>query len=136
MTVQSLDIRKIALVATLSAITAVFALLALSPSAEAQGLPAICDEYPELPQCDVEPQPPVDHPPGDHHDRGHGDFRDFGDGDGSADSGAKGELPFTGYPLTSLILLILALLVIGLTIRAYVAARQRMRPSGSDRAAP
>jgi hypothetical protein len=38
-----------------------------------------------------------------------------------------GELPFTGYPLTPLILIILALLAAGLTARAVSANAERRR---------
>ena len=41
--------------------------------------------------------------------------------------GNGGELPFTGYPLTPLLLLLLLLLAAGLAIRAYLAVRGRMR---------
>ncbi|GEM_PF-3077918 len=40
--------------------------------------------------------------------------------------GQGGELPFTGYPLTPLILLLLILLAAGLGLRAYVALRDRL----------
>lgn len=45
----------------------------------------------------------------------------------SANAGKGGSLPFTGYPMTPLILLLLLLLLLGLLVRMYVAVRQRMR---------
>jgi hypothetical protein len=85
-------------------------------AASAQGLPAICDEYPNLPIC-------VEDQPGD----GNQPTGDEGAGP-TADRGvAKGELPFTGYPLTPLILLLLLLLLLGMAIRAYVEIRDRRR---------
>jgi hypothetical protein len=41
-------------------------------------------------------------------------------------AGEGGELPFTGYPVTPLILLLLMLLAAGLMIRTYLAARDRL----------
>lgn len=108
---------------------AFFAALAVSsagtPIASA-GQPPICDEYPDLPQCaedepgDDDREPREDAGPGGGGGAGPaGPTGDAGDGDG--------ELPFTGYPLTSLLLLLLALLAAGLAVRSYLAARNRLR---------
>lgn len=100
-------------------------LLLGATSADAQ-TPAACEEY-EVPPC------------GD----GDGDDDDDGDGDNvgpgstggaSGDGGGDGDgaLPFTGYPLTGLILLFLVLLLLGLTIRAGVALRERLARNPSS----
>jgi len=103
----------IAIGALVAMVVACMFLAAASP-AQAQG-PAICDEYPELPICDDGGG--GDNPDGDG-DTGPGGFSGgTGDGDGS--------LPFTGYPLTGLILLLLLLLAAGLALRGGVALRDR-----------
>ena len=83
------------------------------------GLPAICDQYPNLPECEENVTPPGEQP---------GD-----EGGPTAEQGAAGELPFTGYPLTPLILLLLALLLAGLAIRTYLAVRDRLADDNSLR---
>ena len=106
--------------AFLALLVGLFALATAAP-ASAQDLPAICDEYPELPECEVRPDPPDPDP-----DPPEGPTADDGDGDGD------GELPFTGYPLTGLILLFLILLAIGLAIRAGTAIRERIARGPSN----
>jgi hypothetical protein len=54
---------------------------------------------------------------------GSGPTGNLGDGDGS--------LPFTGYPMTPLILFVLALLATGLAMRGFVTIRERIRARGS-----
>ena len=122
----TLSSKRLAILAALA--IAFFAALAASsagtPIASA-GQPPICDEYPDLPQCEEDVnQPPEeprddDEPDEDEDAAPVGPSGDAGDGDG--------ELPFTGYPLTSLMLLLLALLAIGLAIRSYLAIRDRLR---------
>lgn len=98
----------------------------LASDANAQ-LPAICEQYPNLPQCDQGPG------------GGGGGNQPGDDGTGpagvqspSAASSGGGELPFTGYPITPLLLLLLALLLTGLALRAYLAIRDRhTRPQRS-----
>lgn len=91
-------------------------LLLLPPSQASAGVPAICEEYPNLPQCE------------EGGGGGGGNEDPDEDAGGAGPTGdADGELPFTGYPLTSLLLLLLALLVAGLTLRAYLAIRGRAR---------
>lgn len=79
--------------------------------------PAICEDYPDLPVCDE----------GD--DGNNPDDEDDNDEDQGPTTGgggdADGSLPFTGYPITDLLLLLAALLATGLAIRAYLAIRQR-----------
>lgn len=101
----------------LGALATVVAISMTAPSAaSAQGLPSICDEYPNLPVCD--PEPPV--PPGGEEG-----------GPTAEDQGVdKGELPFTGYPMTPLLLLLLLLLLLGVAIRAYLEMRDRVRARG------
>lgn len=109
-----------------------------SPVASAQLFkPAICNQYPDLPQCqDTGPTNNNGHHHHHHHgngptnDNGNGPTNNLGNGP-SANAGNSGTLPFTGYPLTPLILLLLILLLIGLTIRAYIAVRDRL--DGSTR---
>lgn len=100
--------------AALAVLALALAVSMTAPSAaSAQGLPSICDEYPNLPICEE--------PTGGHHNPA----------GPTADQGvAQGELPFTGYPLTPLILLLLLLLLLGLALRAYVEARDRIRARG------
>ena len=126
----------------------------LAGTASAQQ-PAICDQYPQLPQCE---QPTGGGGGGDLDDDGAlDDDGDLDEGQGPAGeegagpgglpgaggpaagtgAGADGELPFTGYPLTPLVLLLLVLLLAGLAVRGYIAARERRRlrheagPSGT-----
>ncbi len=125
---------------------AAFALAAALAGSAAAQQPAVCDQYPQLPQCQ---QPTAGGDglqipgPSDQDDEDRGPIESAGgpspgDGGGGplagaggpvADVGddARGELPFTGYPLTPLILLFLVLLAAGLAIRAYIAARERWR---------
>ncbi len=126
--------RRMAAMGAILALFAAIVAFSAAPSTAEAGLPAICAEYPDLPKCDEDPG-------------GGGDGNDFcdlnpdaprcegvepvpgGGGNGpSADPGStNGSLPFTGYPLTPLLLLMLILLLIGLTIRAYLAIRDRVR---------
>jgi len=100
------------------------ALLLMPSVAPAQ---SICEQYPNLPVC-VEP----DDGGGDRDGDDDGDEDVAGAGAGASAGGdGDGELPFTGYPLTPLLLLLLALLLAGLTIRAYLAARERRAGRGS-----
>jgi hypothetical protein len=84
-------------------------------------LPSACDEYDD-PTC-IGPVDEVDPDDGtgnndDGGDQGPSGIAGSGDGDGS--------LPFTGYPLTGLILLLLVLLAAGLAIRGGIAMRERL----------
>ncbi|MGH2950967.1 MAG: hypothetical protein ACRDKX_02850 [Solirubrobacterales bacterium] len=128
-------------VLALAAAAAVLALSAvLAASASAQQ-PAICEQYPQLPECQgngvVVPEGPNN--PDNQFNPNQGPDGDEsipgvpisfpGDGGPSAGpgAGAGGALPFTGYPLTPLLLLLLILLAAGLLIRGYLAARERWR---------
>lgn len=118
--------------AALIALFAALALASTSPSTAIAGEPAICDQYPDLPQCekggngggtfcDRNPDSPRcdEGVPG-------GRGPDSG-GAGPSGDASNGELPFTGYPLTPLLLLLVILLAAGLTIRSYLAARDGLR---------
>lgn len=97
-------------------------LVAAAPASAQGGLPAICDEYPNLPECQPLPQPPDDDPrPDADDDEGPSAGVGATGGGGSGD----GKLPFTGYPVTGLVLLLLGLLTLGLMIRGAVALRER-----------
>lgn len=95
---------------------ALVALAVAAAPANAQ-LPDICDQYPNLPVCQA-PDDADDEVPA-------GPTGEPGDREG-------GTLPFTGYPLTPLILLALLLLLLALLIRAYAEVRERWR-SGAAR---
>jgi hypothetical protein len=100
---------------------------ALATPATAQD-PAVCQQY-NPPNCEGSVGPAGAE--GSSTDDGTGDLVAFLDldeaGTGGASGETSGELPFTGYPLTSLILLLLVLLALGLAVRAYLAARDRLR---------
>lgn len=72
---------------------------------------AACDQYDNCPPTNPPTNPPDNQPNG-------------GAGPGG---GEGGELPFTGYPVTPLILLLLLLLATGAALRTYVAVRDRMQ---------
>ena len=131
----------------------------LAVAAPASALPAICDEYPDLPVCSEStggggdgsgddvgsaeasggPDIPVgSDTTGGGNDGGAGSETGSTDAGGSASSaggtGSGGELPFTGYPLTTLLLLMLLLLALGLAIRAGVAIHDRLGGRGREAA--
>ncbi len=113
----------IALVAAFSLAFAFSAILAQSASAQGPGS-ALCDRYPELPQCQDD----------DGDDDGDDDDKNPSGGGGNPstdDDGPSGNLPFTGYPLGALTLLLVLLLVAGLTLRAYLAVRDRIAGDGT-----
>lgn len=128
----TLSSRRLAILAALA--VAFFAALAASSvgtQTASAGQPPICSEYPDLPQCEEgggnggeNPNPPQEEPD---------DEGGAGGGPGAGPTGdaGGGELPFTGYPLTSLMLLLLILLATGLAIRSYLAVRDRLRSGHS-----
>ncbi len=82
-------------------------------------LPAICEQYPDLDICIG----PTDNAQDD---------GDFGPGAGNGGNGdSNGTLPFTGYPMNALMLLLVALLAAGLGTRGYVAVRERAQRNSS-----
>ena len=116
----------IALATLLLALAATFAFTAAAADpAFAQQAP-ICAEYPGLPQCEEPATGGGGDTPGGTNTGGENAVP----GSGAATGEADGTLPFTGYPLTPLLLLLLVLLATGLTIRAYLAIRDRVRERG------
>lgn len=113
-------------------------ILAFAASASAQGSD-ICAQYPDLPQC-VEPiDDGGDNDLGNGGGAGGGSLGSGGGGGGtlagsSGDAGA--ELPFTGYPLSPVVLICLILLVAGITARAGLAIRERRRAAASATGSP
>lgn len=89
-----------------------------------------CTQYPNSPGCQGDVGPTT----GDSGDD-NGTLPTGGNGGGNnndnlGDLGdGNGNLPFTGYPLTPLVLLILILIGLGLATRIYVAARDRFGSS-------
>ncbi len=125
-TIENLGRKNFVVLGALAALVVSCLCLAWAGSANAQ-LPSGCVEYDD--PC-IGPIDEVDEDGdfgpgfGGGNNPGH-----FGDGDGLAHGGsgdADGNLPFTGYPLTGLILLLLVLLLAGLAIRSVVAAREKL----------
>lgn len=99
--------------------TVAFALFAASP-ANAQDP---CEQYPNSEDC----QGGIGPEPGGGDDDGNlPGGEDTGAGTGNLGDG-DGALPFTGYPLTPLVMLLMILLGLGLMARAYVFARERAK---------
>jgi hypothetical protein len=115
------------LIASAFAVLTVAAIGAQSAPAQALGS-EFCQEYPNAPGC--QDTGPTDNEGG----ADPGDDATPSAAGPSADEGSTGgSLPFTGYPLTALILLLLILLLVGLALRAYLAVRDRVagdRPAG------
>lgn len=105
----------------LSAVTAERA-FAQGPGSE------FCEEYPDIPGCapTPEPAPPPEEQadPVEEEETAAPPAAPAAAPTAVVDTGD--ELPFTGYPLTALILLLLALLLLGFAIRAYLAIRDRV----------
>ena len=86
----------------------IVSIAALIAAPAAIGAPAAVDQY--VPQANpANPAGPAEGPAGGEAVPGEG----------------GGSLPFTGYPLTPLVLVVLLLLVAGLTLRLVVWARER-----------
>jgi hypothetical protein len=82
---------------------------------------AFCQQYPDSPLC-----LPGGGSGGEDDDGNAGVNAGDGFGVGTVGSGdASGNLPFTGYPITDLVLLLVAMLLAGCLLRAYLAARDR-----------
>lgn len=115
---------------------AVLAFAVVSVPLAAAQAPAGVDQYQPLPPGGDEGPISGGGPGGDEGPIGGGDEGPAGDGgeegvpggaaapSGEVADGGGGELPFTGYPLTTLVLIILALLLLGLLFRA-ISARRR-----------
>ena len=86
-----------------------------------------CQYFPNDPSCNPPPPPPPPPPHQCQHPPCHGE-QPVGNGGANPPGGAGegGELPFTGYPVTPLILLLILLLASGVMIRTYLAARDRL----------
>ena len=97
-------------------VVAIASMLSMSGLAQAQGL-SICEQYPDTPTCQ---------PAGD---GGGPNGPAAANPAGTADSlgAASGSLPFTGYPISPMILFALLLILIGLLVRATSAAGRRAR---------
>jgi hypothetical protein len=124
--IQPVGFRRTIVVAALCALGAL--LIAAVAADRASAEPAICSEYPGLTQCEQPTTGGGDTGGGLNPADGGGAVSPPIPGAGgpsAAGGGASGALPFTGYPLTPVILLFLALLVAGLAIRGYVALRER-----------
>src|SRR5688500_76223 len=104
--------RAISLLASVFALLVGMFVFAAVPATAAAQTPAICYEYPNLPECEDEDEDEDDGGPGGP-----------GAGGPSGEANAGGELPFTGYPLNPLILILLLLLALGLATRIYLAVR-------------
>lgn len=108
---------------------AVTGMLVMAPAAVAQE-PAVCEQYPDLPQCvdDTDEDTDTD----ENRDEDQASPVPGGGGPSASDSGGGGNLPFTGYPVNSLVLLLLGLLAAGAALRGYLAIRERLasRPDG------
>jgi hypothetical protein len=117
------------------------AVMLVAPAGSWAGSSAVCEQYPDLPQCAApdagtggEPAgspaagggagPTPDEPAG-------GSIPGAGDATGA--SGSAGNLPFTGYPLSPLVMLVLGLLAAGLLLRAAVALRDGLDGAASAR---
>jgi len=100
------------------------AMLALASPAQAQ-LPSICTEYPDHPSCEVAPDS-FDVPPvvGDLGPQGLAGGDNLGNGDGT--------LPFTGYPVSPLILFAILLLLLGIAARVMAHVSRRFREQGAS----
>jgi hypothetical protein len=123
--IQPVGFRRMIVVATLCALVALAIAAVAADRASAE--PAICSEYPGLSQCEQPTTGGGDTGGGVNPADGGGAVSPIpgAGGPSAAGGGARGALPFTGYPLTPVILLLLALLVAGLAIRGYVALRER-----------
>jgi len=123
--INKLGTRQLFIVSAFVALLAGMFALVTAGTASAQDMPAICDEYPNNPECDVRPEPPDEDP--DPNELPSANVGGSGGGNGDGD----GALPFTGYPLTGLILLLLILLATGLVIRGGTALRERFARGAS-----
>jgi hypothetical protein len=124
--IQPVGFRRTIVVAALCALAAMAIAAVAADRASAE--PAICSEYPGLSQCEQPATGGGDTGGGPNPADGGGaqsPIPGAGGASAAAGGGASGALPFTGYPLTPAILLLLALLVAGLAIRGYVALRER-----------
>lgn len=117
---QGITNKRTSIVLTaLAAGFACFFAFGLSQASTASAQLPICQQYPDDDIC-IGPTDEAE----DAGDQGPGAGGQNGDNNGSGD--ADGSLPFTGYPLSALVLLLVALLAAGLGVRAYIAVRDRL----------
>ncbi len=132
----------IALVSHRSAIfvaASIAALILVAGSAAPAAGSAVCDQYPDLPQCSPTQVggggTGTETTGADGGASVSGSIPGGGDGDGgaSAEAGKAADLPFTGYPLSPLVAVLLALLAAGIAIRVFLAIRRRLSVAPADR---
>lgn len=99
------------------------AMLALAAPAQAQ-LPSICTEYPDHPSCEIAPEGFNVPPAGDLGPEGLGGGDNLGNGDGT--------LPFTGYPVSPLILFAILLLMLGIAARLIAHFSRKYRAQSAS----
>ena len=131
-----LDRKRAVIVAIIAGVIAIWTLSGVvAEDASAQGPGSeFCEEYPDIPGCAADPVPtatepaepaePAEPPAAPPATTAAAPTVEVDTGD---------ELPFTGYPLTALILLLLILLLVGLAIRAYLAIRERVADDAAGR---
>ena len=123
-------------------IALVAVILFAAPNAAASS--AVCDQYPDIPQCAAPAtgQGGTAAQPGGGDGTGESVLTSGGSppaAEGAATAGSSGgpgkagDLPFTGYPLSPLVAVLLAALAAGLAIRIYLAVRRRFVPTAGDR---
>ena len=107
-------------------VVTIVSMLSVSGLAQAQGL-SICEQYPDAPACQ-----PADNGGGNPTGTGPAAANPAGTADSLG--AATGSLPFTGYPVSPMILFALLLILIGLLVRATSAAGRRARAltAGND----
>jgi hypothetical protein len=147
MSVSGITRGRLGVGASLVALLAAAVLLLVLPAAASAQTAAGADEYiPDDPGCSVDmgatvsgtTDCPDDKDVKGDNDTGVPSSDDDGDSEGllaSTSGGDGGSLPFTGYPLTSMVLVALALLLAGALLRAGIALRERTRASGLNTAA-
>ena len=104
---------------------------------------AVCEQYPDIPQCAAPATggggDTTADPGGGGGSEATGGSAAIPDGSGAAGAsadagpGKTADLPFTGYPLSPLVAILLVALAAGIGIRAYLALRGKYVLSTGDR---